>query len=155
METEDQDMNRIIARSIGDRRVALIVAFLAASIALAGAASLASGKETAAKVQPVMSQKLLNVPGKSLTAVVVTYAPGGKSAAHHDAGSVFAYVLSGAIRSQNSATGPTRVYRAGETFFEPPGSEHLASENASAIEPASLLAVLIADDGAKLTTFDK
>lgn len=40
----------------------------------------------------------------------------------------------------NAATGPAKVYRAGESFFEPPGSEHLVSENASASEPASLLA---------------
>jgi quercetin dioxygenase-like cupin family protein len=87
--------------------------------------------------------------------VVVSYAPGGRSPAHHHAGSVFAYVLSGAIRSENSATGPAKVYKAGEGFFEPPGSEHLVSENASATEPASLLAVFVADDGARLTTFDR
>ena len=74
---------------------------------------------------------------------------------HHHAGSVWAYVLSGAIRSQNSATGPANVYRAGESFFEPPGSEHLLSENASTTEPASLLAVHIAGDGAGLTTIDE
>ena len=55
---------------------------------------------------------------------------------------------------ENSATGPARVYQAGESFFEPPGSEHLVSANASATEPASLLAVFVADDGAELTTFD-
>jgi quercetin dioxygenase-like cupin family protein len=107
------------------------------------------------KVTPVRSEKLPNVPGKSLTAVVVNYAPGGKSASHHHAGSVLAYVLSGSIRSENSATGPARVYKAGESFFEPPGSEHLVSENASTTEPASLLAVFVADDGAQLTTFGK
>ena len=63
--------------------------------------------------------------------------------------------LSGAIRSENSATGPVKVYKAGESFFEPPGSRHLVSENASAKEQASLLAVHVADDGAQLTTFDK
>src|SRR4029079_11269486 len=69
--------------------------------------------------------------------------------------SVMAYVLTGQIRSENSATGPARVYKAGENFFEPPGSEHLVSENASTTEPASLLAVFVADDGAQLTTFEK
>jgi quercetin dioxygenase-like cupin family protein len=68
---------------------------------------------------------------------------------------VFAFVVSGAIRSENSATGPVKVYKAGEAFFEPPGSEHLVSENASETEPASLLAVFVADDSAKLTTPDK
>ena len=121
-------------------------------LAIAGApAAYAEGD----KVTPVRSEKLPNVPGKSLTAVVVNYAPGGKSASHHHAGSVLAYVLTGSIRSENSATGPARVYKAGESFFEPPGSEHLVSENASATEPASLLAIFVADDGAQLTTFEK
>ena len=46
------------------------------------------------------------------------------------------------------------VYYAGEAFCEPPGSEHLVSENASATEPASLLAVFVADDGATLRVDD-
>ena len=107
------------------------------------------------RVTPVRSEKLPNVPSKSLTTVLVNYAPGGKSVSHHHAGSVMAYVLTGQIRSENSATGPAKVYKAGEAFFEPPGSEHLVSENASATESASLLAVNIADDGAGLTTVDK
>lgn len=126
---------------------------LAAGALLPGLISRAAGDE--AKVKEVAAEKLPNVPGKTVTAVVVNYAPGGKSGKHHHAGSVLAYVLSGAIRSENSATGPSKVYKAGESFFEPPGSEHLVSENASATEPARLLAVFIADDGARLTTFDK
>ena len=80
-----------------------------------------------------------NVPGKSITAIVVNYAPGAKSVKHHHAGSVLAYVLSGEIRSENSATAPAKVYKAGETFFEPPGSEHLVSESDGAREPARRL----------------
>jgi len=132
------------------RRVAATIAVVA--LAIAGAPAVHAEGD---KVMPVRSEKLPNVPGKSLTAVVVNYAPGGKSASHHHAGSVLAYVLSGSIRSENSATGPARVYKAGESFFEPPGSEHLVSENASTTEPASLLAIFVADDGAQLTTFEK
>jgi quercetin dioxygenase-like cupin family protein len=124
----------------------------AASISLPSAAHENAGDET---VRPVISVKLPNVPGKSLSAALVTYPPGGKSGKHHHAGSVFAFVVSGAIRSENSATGPVKTYKAGEAFFEPPGSEHLISENASETEPASLLAVFVADDGSKLTTPDK
>lgn len=105
--------------------------------------------------KPAFATKLPNVPGQSLTAVVVTYAPGGSSSRHRHSGSVYAYVLSGAIRSENSATGAVQIFRAGESFFEPPGSIHLISENASRTEPASLLAIFIAEDGATLTTFDK
>lgn len=102
-------------------------------------------------VRKLFTGKLANVPGQTLTAEVVNYPPGGKSTVHHHAGSVFAYVLAGKIRSQNSATGPARIYKAGETFFEPAGSDHLVSENASPSEPASLLAIHIAQDGAVLT----
>ena len=97
----------------------LVVA--AASVSLPIAAN-ETGDET---VRPVMSVKLPNVPGKSLSAALVTYPPGGKSGKHHHAGSVFAFVISGAIRSENSATGPVKVYKAGEAFFEPPAASIL------------------------------
>ena len=127
----------------------------ATSLALALLALPVAAAEPGAQVRVVSTAPLPNVPGKSITGVLVTYAPGGRSPAHHHAGSVMAFVLAGAIRSENSATGPARVYHAGESFFEPPGSEHLVSENASATEPASLLAVFVADDGAELTHFDR
>lgn len=102
-------------------------------------------------VKTAFVEKLPNVPGMTLTGVHVTYPPGGKSSSHAHAGSVYAYVLSGKIRSENSVTGPVRVYSAGEGFFEPPGSVHTISENASDTEPASLLAIFVAEDGAQLS----
>lgn len=105
------------------------------------------------QAQVIFSQKLPNVPGKTLTAVAVDYAPGGTSKPHHHAGVVFAYVVSGAIRSQVDQ-GEARVYQAGESFFEGPGAHHVVSENASRSKPAKLLAVFVADEGADLTTFD-
>jgi quercetin dioxygenase-like cupin family protein len=129
-------------------KVALVCLVTSLSVA-ASAATTESAAD--ARVTAVLAEHLPNVPGKTLTAVLITYPPGGKSAAHHHAGSVFAYVLSGHIRSQVSTSGPAKVYYAGEGFFEPPGSQHLVSENASATEPASLLAVFVADDGAQLT----
>lgn len=105
-------------------------------------------------VTPVFSAALPNVPGNSLTAVVVDYAPGGSSASHRHAGSVFAYVLDGAIRSQLD-DGPEVVYQAGESFFEPPGTHHAVSANASATEPARLIAIIVAETGAQATVFDQ
>lgn len=139
-------------------RVQLFVAgigFLALSALLAIAKPEARGQEVGDEVvKLVRTEKLTNAPGQTLTVVTVNYPPGGKSSGHHHAGSVFAYVLSGAIRSQNSATGPVKVYKVGESFFEPPSSKHLVSENASATESAGLLVVFIADDGAQLTILD-
>jgi quercetin dioxygenase-like cupin family protein len=99
-----------------------------------------------------------NLPGKRLVSVIVDYAPGGSSTAHHHARSAFiyAYVLSGAVRSQVDSE-PVRVYRAGETWFENPGAHHRVSANASDTEPARLLAVFIVDaaDAQQLTTPDR
>ena len=81
---------------------------------------------------------------------VVTYPPGAKSPAHHHARSAFiyAYVLSGAIRSQVGDE-PAKVYQVGEGFYEVPGSHH---ENASDRDPASLLAVFVVDSKDKPLT---
>ena len=79
-----------------------------------------------------------------------------RSGAHHHAKSAFimAYVISGAIRSQVEGE-PARVYHAGETWSEAPGAHHTISENASATEPAELLAVFLLDTGdGPLTTDD-
>jgi quercetin dioxygenase-like cupin family protein len=130
-----------------NRKTALLAYVLTAFLGVS-ATLVARNDES---VRKLFAGKLANVAGQTLTAEVVEYPPGGKSSIHHHAGSVFAYVLTGRIRSQNSATGAVRIYKAGESFFEPPGSDHLISENASASEPASLLAIHVAEDGAVLT----
>ena len=127
---------------------------IAAALALTATAfftGFATAHSTGEDVKQVFSTALPNVPGKALSAVVVNYAPGAKSGAHHHSGSVFAFILSGAVRSEVAPGGPAKVYKAGEFFFEKPGDSHLVSENASATEPASLLAVFVADEGAVLT----
>ena len=127
-----------------------------AAIALAFALP-AAAHDTGEKVTPHFEHALPNVPGKSLTAIVVDYAPGGASPAHVHSKSafVFAYVVSGAIESQVN-DGPKRVYHAGESWYENPGSRHNVSRNASTTEPARLLAVFVADTGDKaLTTYEK
>jgi quercetin dioxygenase-like cupin family protein len=108
------------------------------------------------QVNPVFRHVIPNIKGKSMLAVVVTYPPGAKSPAHTHARSAFiyAYVLSGAIRSQVDDE-PAKVYQVGEGFYEVPGAHHRISENASDTTPASLLAVFVVDSNdSPLTTPD-
>ena len=112
--------------------------------------------QTRETVTPQFNHALPNAPGKSLIAVTVDYPPGAKSAPHTHAKSAFiyGYVVSGAIRSQVDDQ-PAKVYRAGEAFYEMPGAHHEVSENASASEPARLLAVFVVDSNdTPLTTPD-
>jgi quercetin dioxygenase-like cupin family protein len=129
-------------------------AIIAVCLAVATPAAAQSRGEV---VTPIFEHAIPNLPGKSLDAVVVDYAPGGASAPHRHAKSAFiyAYVVSGAIESQVNDE-PKRVYHAGESFYEDPGSHHVASRNASVTEPAKLLAVFVVDTNDKpLTIPDK
>jgi quercetin dioxygenase-like cupin family protein len=134
------------------RRSFLGLAFVATALGVSS--GLAQNVE---QVKPVLEHVIPNIEGKSMVAVVVTYAPGVKSPPHHHAQSAFiyAYVLSGAIRSQVGDE-PARVYHVGEGFYEVPGSHHRISENASDRDPASLLAVFVVDSkDTPLTTPDQ
>src|SRR5665213_644301 len=111
-----------------------------------------SAGSTLDRVEPIASYALPNVPGKRVTVVRVFYGPGGFTRAHRHAGSVTAYVTKGDIRSQLGG-GPVETFKVGQSFFEPPGATHLVSANASNTEPAELIAVVVADEGAQLTTF--
>ena len=130
------------------------VGIIAACLALATPAAAQSHGEV---ITPNFEHAIPNIPGKSLVAVVVDYAPGGATHPHTHARSAFiyAYVVSGVVESQVN-DGPKRVYHAGESFHEAPGAHHAVSRNASATEPAKLLAVFVVDtDDKALTTPDK
>ncbi|WP_064684162.1 cupin domain-containing protein [Rhizobium bangladeshense] len=124
------------------------------ALVLAAATQLHAGGEKA-KVSVVFDQKLPNVPGKSMKGVLVEYQPGGTSPGHTHPDSAFIYatVLEGSIRSAVN-DGPTKTYKAGESFAEFPGDHHSVSANASATEPAKLLAVFVLDTNETELTID-
>ncbi|MGU7768977.1 cupin domain-containing protein [Burkholderia sp. MR1-5-21] len=110
-------------------------AFLAALGAASPAAHAHDGGDA---VHPVMKQAVPEAPGKLAVVATVDYAPGQASEPHRHLGSVFAVVSKGEVLSQIN-DGPLRRYRAGEGWYEPPGSRHQVSRNASDTEPAQLV----------------
>jgi quercetin dioxygenase-like cupin family protein len=99
---------------------------------------------------PVASQPLANAPGMTLTAAHLTVPPGARSNPHRHAGTVFVYVIKGAVCSQITGDPGLRPYVAGQSFFEPPGSQHLGFTNPG-IVTAEVLVTFVADAGATLT----
>lgn len=128
---------------------------LASSQPALAADSTGQAAAAAETITPAFAEAIANVPGKKMTALVVDYAPGGKSSPHrHGKAFVVAYVLSGAIRSGVDGK-EAQVFHAGEHWIEKPGAHHTVSENASDTEPARLLAIFVADtNDNKLVTFD-
>jgi quercetin dioxygenase-like cupin family protein len=124
-----------------------------AAVAISTAAA-AWAHESGDRVTKNFDQAIANIPGKSLISFVVDYAPGGASPPHTHAksGFIYAYVISGSIESKVN-DGASHVYKAGESWSEPPGATHSISRNASKTEPAKLLAVFVVDtDDKALTT---
>lgn len=101
-------------------------------------------------VAPVASHAIADAPGKTLTSVMLTVPPGAKSNAHKHAGVVFGYVIEAAVCSQITGDAGLGPYKAGESFFEPPGSQHMAFTNPGLIT-AKVLVTQVADTGARLT----
>jgi quercetin dioxygenase-like cupin family protein len=134
----------------------MMIRLICAAMLLGASVSAASGQKASgepAKATLVYDHVLPNVAGKSIRGVLVEYAPGGSSPAHLHPKSAFIYatVLEGTIRSQVN-DGPVRTYKKGESFSEFPGDHHNVSENASATEPARLLAVFVLNTEEKMLT---
>ncbi|HIC7214845.1 TPA: cupin domain-containing protein, partial [Burkholderia stabilis] len=116
-------------------RRAALCAWLALGAVLPAAAH---AHDTGDNVHAIMRQAVPEAPGKFAVVATVDYAPGEASEAHRHLGSVFAVVSKGEVLSQVNG-GPLRRYRAGEGWYEAPGSRHQVSRNASATEPAQLV----------------
>lgn len=93
----------------------------------------------------------VNLKDWQVTVSQVDFPPGRVGKPHRHAGFVLAYVLEGDVVSQVSDQGPEKTFHVGEMFYEPPGSTHMVSRNASATQPAKLLALIFAPKGATLT----
>ena len=113
------------------------------------AAALAFGLSTAAlahdpseKVTVLQEQLLKNAPGKKAMMIEVDYQPGQSSIAHKHDGTAMAYVLEGEVISQVKGEQPI-TYKKGQFWYEPAGSEHLVSKNASQNKPAKLLVFMV------------
>jgi quercetin dioxygenase-like cupin family protein len=107
-----------------------------------------------AQQHPIACEKLPNVPGKSITTLLVEFPPNAFTPRHRHPGSVTAYVLKGTLRSQLN-DGPIDTFGPGGTWFEPPGTIHSMVENPSPTEPAEIMAIFVADsDCGALTIFD-
>jgi quercetin dioxygenase-like cupin family protein len=110
-------------------------------LALAASTS-AFAHDPSEKVTVLQDEMLKNAPGKKALMIEVDYAPGQSSIAHKHDGTAMAYVLSGAIVSQVKGE-QAKTFKAGEYWYEPAGSEHLVSKNASSTQPAKLLVFMV------------
>jgi quercetin dioxygenase-like cupin family protein len=133
-------------RSFSRNSLASLLAAAAAG-SVARTASAQQRATAASTRRDVIKQELPGEPSRDLVLVEVTYPPGTGSPAHLHANGVMAFVVAGTIASKVGDE-PEHTFGAGSAWWEPPGAIHRVSRNASATEPATLLAIYVAPKGA-------
>jgi quercetin dioxygenase-like cupin family protein len=136
--------------TINDRRE-----FFAAALAAIAASMMTRHAEAAPTVRTVTQKDApkINLDGWQVTATEVAYAPGDSSTSHRHPGFVVGYVLEGQYRFAVNNQPPT-VLSAGQVFFESfdaPGDVHSVSGNASATQPARIIAFVFTKKGDPVT----
>jgi quercetin dioxygenase-like cupin family protein len=111
---------------------------------------------TKATVTLVSFKRALRLDEPFLSTFIVDYLPGGSTVLHRSpaAGYVLVHVLSGTIRAQAWETG-IGTYRSGQTWVEPAVANDITAKNASAVEPARALVVLITNEMKSLEPEDQ
>jgi quercetin dioxygenase-like cupin family protein len=114
-----------------------------AFIGVGGMAVARTGEKD--KVKPIAAWDIvekLDGNKTKVTVVEVTLEPGQAGKPHRHAGPVIGYVLEGeyewAIDDQ-----PSKVFKTGETFYEPTGCLHRVSKNPAAKGNTRILAVVL------------
>ncbi|HEU4954609.1 MAG TPA: cupin domain-containing protein [Gemmatimonadales bacterium] len=103
-----------------------------------------------AKVTPLMTKELADVPGREALMVTVQYAPGQSSAVHRHNAHTFVYVLEGSVMMQVKGGTPVTL-TPGQTFYEGPDDIHVVSRNASTTKPAKFLVLFVKMKGAPVS----
>ena len=109
----------------------------------------AGGRLTAqqAKVTPLMTKELADIPGKEALMITVEYPPGGSDPVHRHNAHAFVYVLEGSVVMQLKGGTPVTL-TAGQTLYEGPDDIHIVGRSASSTKPAKLLVLLLKNKGA-------
>lgn len=129
----------------------LAVALPCLTLALPFTSNVQAHDEAHEKVTVLENHPMLNAPSKKAMVLTVDYLPGQVSVPHSHSGSAIAYVLEGQVISRVN-DGKAITYKAGETWYEPAGSRHYESRNASATKPAKLLVFILLDDNGEILT---
>ena len=100
-----------------------------------------------AKVTPVMSKDLPNLPGKEGLMLFVEYPPGSSDPIHRHNAHGFIYLLEGSIIMQLKG-GKEVTLTPGQTFYEGPEDVHVVGRNASQTKPAKFVVFFVKNKGA-------
>jgi quercetin dioxygenase-like cupin family protein len=128
--------------------VAALAAALSAALtwgAVKGGTGAAAETAAPAGTVPLLVQPLADLPGREVRMILLDRPPGNASPPHrHPGHHTFGYVVAGSYELGIDGQA-TRLLKAGDSFYEPPGAVHSVSRNASASEGLKILVFMVAD----------
>jgi quercetin dioxygenase-like cupin family protein len=128
---------------------AAILAAFATAVILTGQSdpmlmATAHAQASGSKSTEVLTQTMADI-AREMRISVTERAPGNSSSPHrHPGHHTFGYVLEGTYEIQVD-DGPVRQLKAGESFYEPPGSLHAVSRNPSSDRSVRYLVIQVGD----------
>ena len=120
--------------------ISSLITWNALSLNAGAAAQTPTNTTTELLVQP-----LSDLPGREVRITLLDRDPGNSSPPHHHPGRhTFGYVVEGNYELGINGQ-PTRMLKAGDTFYEPPGAVHSMSRNASPDKRLKIVVFMVAD----------
>jgi len=104
---------------------------------------------------PLLTQPLADLPGREVRITLLDRDPGNASPPHHHPGHhTFGYVVEGTYELGINGQ-PTRILKAGDVFYEPPGAVHSTSRNTSPDKRLKIVVFMVADQSNPSTVNEK
>jgi quercetin dioxygenase-like cupin family protein len=128
----------------------LLVVTIGIGLGLGGlaAAQIHEDGESVSIISARDIQEKLDGKDAKVTVVEVTIEPGKSGLPHRHPGPGFVYVVEGQYEL-GIDEGPTKIFRAGDTFYEPTGCLHRVSKNPAAKGKTRLIAFVLHPRDAK------
>ena len=143
-------------------RIRSLVSHSAVAIIAAGVSAFgmhwigsASAQAPGNATTQVLVQPLPDLPGREVRISVLDREPLNAGAPHrHPGHHTFGYVVEGTYEIGVNG-GPTKILKAGDTFYEPPNAVHSVSRNPSSDKPLKIVVFMVADQKNPSTVNEK
>jgi quercetin dioxygenase-like cupin family protein len=140
-------MGTIATGALGSRTFIALAAALLSGLATWTATGLftSSSAQAPARVTQLMVKPLTDLPGREVRISYLDRDPGSSSPPHrHPGHHTFGYVIEGTYEFAINGE-PSRILKAGDTFYEPPTALHSTSRNPSTDKRTKILVFMVAD----------
>ena len=128
--------------------VIIIIALAAGGMTLAQHGEHGKGEVQVKLLSQKEMVEKLDAKKAKATMLEVTLAPGAVEAAHRHPGPAFGYILEGEYEWAIDGNKP-KIFKAGDTFYEPTGCLHGVGRNPSEKNKARFIAVVLHPEDAK------